>query len=111
MDQYTVSPKTFEKQMDAIKRYGWRPTRLEHVVNTRFSGVPARSLVLTFDDGFASNREHAWPVLKNYGFPADTFIVTDCLGLQNSWDGPTRAFYPLLSKEDLAAADPALMRF
>jgi peptidoglycan/xylan/chitin deacetylase (PgdA/CDA1 family) len=111
MDKYTVSPKTFAEQMEAIKRYGWRPITLENALSARVDNNTKRSLVLTFDDGFASNREHAWPVLERYGFPSDTFVVTDCLGSYNSWDGPSRASYPLLSANDLAAADPRLMTF
>ena len=111
MDEYTVSPEIFAEQMDTIERYGWRPTKLENVLGTKAFTTPKRSLVITFDDGFASNREHAWPILQRYAFPSATFIVTDCLGSYNRWDGPPRACYPLLSAKDLAAADPTLMSF
>jgi peptidoglycan/xylan/chitin deacetylase (PgdA/CDA1 family) len=111
MDRYTVSPGRFAEQMDAIKGYGWRPTTLENALDRKVRNNPSRSLVITFDDGFASNREHAWPVLERHGFPSDTFVVTGCLGLYNVWDGARRACYPLLSVKDLAAANPALMKF
>ena len=60
---------------------------------------PEHSLVLTFDDGFASNREHAWPVLERNGFPSATFVVTDYLGGYNIWDGPSRASYSFIISE------------
>jgi peptidoglycan/xylan/chitin deacetylase (PgdA/CDA1 family) len=111
MDEYTVSPWTFAEQMDAIRRYGWRPITLENALGAGVRNTPKRSLLLTFDDGFVSNREYAWPVLERHGFPSATFVVTGCLGLYNNWDGPARASYPLLSAKDLIAADPKLMRF
>jgi peptidoglycan/xylan/chitin deacetylase (PgdA/CDA1 family) len=111
MDDYTVSPGTFAAQMAAIKRHGWTPVELERVVAGRRGGIPRRSVAITFDDGFASNRQYAWPILEMHGFPSATFLVTGELGSRNNWDGPGRANYPLLSAEDLTAASPALMRF
>ena len=111
MDKYTVSPETFVEQMDWIRRHGWQPVTLENAVGSRVTANSPRSLALTFDDGFASNRDHAWPVLEKYRFPSATFVVTDCLGNVNTWDGPSRSTYPLLSAEDLAGADPRLMTF
>jgi peptidoglycan/xylan/chitin deacetylase (PgdA/CDA1 family) len=110
MDEFTVSPAIFAEQMDWIRRNGWHPTTLENVVAPGVS-LPKRSLVITFDDGFASNREHAWPVLRRHGFPSATFIVTERLGSYNRWDGPTRDSYPLLSSEEVALADAGLMTF
>jgi hypothetical protein len=36
--------------------------------------------VLTFDDGFKTDYEVAWPILKQYGFPATLFVYTDWVG-------------------------------
>lgn len=41
--------------------------------------VPARSVVLTFDDGFRDNLENAFPVLEKHGVPATIFAVTGSL--------------------------------
>ena len=38
--------------------------------------VPSRSVVLTFDDGFRDNLEHALPVLEKHRAPATVFVVT-----------------------------------
>jgi peptidoglycan/xylan/chitin deacetylase (PgdA/CDA1 family) len=97
--------------MESIHVHGWRPIALEEVRSGGLTKNPERSLILTFDDGFASNREHAWPVLQRLGFPSATFVVTSCLGSYNKWDKPETGYHPLLSANDLAAADPELMRF
>src|SRR5437868_9652796 len=33
--------------------------------------------VLTFDDGYRSNVEHAWPVLRQHGAPWTIFVTTE----------------------------------
>lgn len=111
MDEYTVSPESFRLQMEWIHRHDWKPIALENVVGERISEAPEHVLVITFDDGFASNRVHAWPILDNYAFPSATFLVADRLGSRNLWDGPGRDQYWLLSHEDLRGANSQLMSF
>jgi peptidoglycan/xylan/chitin deacetylase (PgdA/CDA1 family) len=111
MDEYTVSPRCFAMQMEWIDRNGWHPVALAELLDGRFRQVKSPALVVTFDDGFASNRIHAWPILERFGFPSSTFLVSDRLGSRNTWDGEGRDNYPLLSAEDIAAADRKLMSF
>jgi len=41
---------------------------------------------LTFDDGYAGLAQHAYPVLADLGFTATTFLITDYVGANNTWD-------------------------
>lgn len=111
MDRYTASPESFAEQMDRLAAQGWRGIALDDL----FDGEPWSSkrnqVVITFDDGFASNRDHAWPVLANHGFRSTTFVVTREIGGTNSWDNAGMPRYPLLSAQDIRAAAPALMTF
>jgi peptidoglycan/xylan/chitin deacetylase (PgdA/CDA1 family) len=43
-------------------------------------GLPERAVVITVDDGHASMYEHAYPLLKKYGFPATFFLYSDFIG-------------------------------
>jgi len=52
-------------------------------------------VVVTFDDGYAENVEHAFPVLETLRIPAVTFVVTGKLGARNDWDGDA-APWPLM---------------
>lgn len=47
--------------------------------------LPARAVVLTFDDGYENFAEHAFPVLERYGFPSAVFAVTGQLGGEAGW--------------------------
>lgn len=43
------------------------------------SRMPRGTAAITFDDGFASVYEHAWPVLRDHGLPATVFLVARTL--------------------------------
>lgn len=42
--------------------------------------LPPRSLLITFDDGYADNLEYAWPILKKYSLPGVVFVTTNFIG-------------------------------
>jgi len=81
--------------MTALARAGWRTVTLEEFAQ-RMSTVgaqraaplhnPSREFLLTFDDGYASLADHAYPVLADLGFTATTFVITDYVGKTNAWD-------------------------
>src|SRR6266478_2541985 len=90
-----VSGSTFARQMTALARAGWRTLSL-HEFAQRTLAVGAqhaaplhpntREFLLTFDDGYASLSQHAYPVLADLGFTATTFLITDYVGKTNTWD-------------------------
>jgi peptidoglycan/xylan/chitin deacetylase (PgdA/CDA1 family) len=43
-------------------------------------------ICITFDDAYEGLYHHAWPILKEYGFSATIFVVTDYVGRDNDWD-------------------------
>lgn len=48
--------------------------------------LQARSLVITFDDGYADNAEVALPILQRFGLPATFFIATGFLDGGRMWN-------------------------
>ena len=46
----------------------------------RGAGLPEHPALLTFDDGWADNEEHALPVLEAAGVPAVIFVSGDAVG-------------------------------
>jgi peptidoglycan/xylan/chitin deacetylase (PgdA/CDA1 family)/GT2 family glycosyltransferase len=47
---------------------------------------PARSVAITFDDGYVDNAELALPMLRRRDMPATFFVVTGAAGKVNWWD-------------------------
>ncbi len=81
----------FAEQMRHLKSEGYRVVTLADFVEWLDGRrqLPRKSVVLTFDDGYQAFRTHAYPVLKELGFPATLFIYTDYVGASRnalSWD-------------------------
>lgn len=86
-----VSLENFDKQMQYLKSYcNVIPFHLLYDILLKNAPVPANSVVITFDDGFKSFYELAYPVLRKYGLPATCFLVTsfldDVQGNFMGWD-------------------------
>ena len=78
----TIAVKTFEEQMRYLKAQGLRVISLKEFLEftSLKRQVPQKSLVITFDDGFKSFVQHAYPILKQLGFSATLFVYTDYIG-------------------------------
>jgi len=71
---YTLSPPLFAAQMEWLFSEGFRVVPVRELERTSATGS-GRTVVITFDDGYASFLDHAFPVLSSYGFPATINIV------------------------------------
>ncbi len=72
-----VRPDQFEMQMEYLKeRYD--VVSLDTILDFFREGknLPRRLVAITFDDGYYSVYENAYPVLKKHRFPATVFIAT-----------------------------------
>ena len=71
----------FEEQISYLKRH-YNIISLARLVDAYKNGteLPLRSVLITFDDGYASNYHLAYPVLKKYQAVAAIFIATDFVG-------------------------------
>lgn len=81
-----VTPAAFEQQMDWLARNGYSVVTLERLA--RFldgkEALPAKSVVITIDDGYRSSYEIAYPILRKFGFPATVFLYTDFVGASDA---------------------------
>jgi peptidoglycan/xylan/chitin deacetylase (PgdA/CDA1 family) len=87
-DRWRLHPELFEEQLAHLRGEGYRAITFEQwrAAGDRRHPIPARSVMLTFDDGYADFPEHALPLLAKYGFGATMFVVTDLVGSANVWD-------------------------
>jgi len=77
-----VDPAVFHAQMSYIAQAKHPVVSLSSLVDA-IEGrgtLPARAVVITFDDGWQSQYEDAFRVLKQYGFTATFFIYTNAIG-------------------------------
>jgi len=78
----TVTPSDFTAQMDWLASSGYHPVDFNDL-RAYFSGVmplPARPVVITFDDGYADLYTAAYPILQAHKFKAVAYIVTSFVG-------------------------------
>jgi len=104
--RYCVSPERFASHMQALKRRGMRPCRVEDFVGwlTGAGTLREGAFVLTFDDGFLGVYEHAFPLLSKMGWPATVFLVSGLLGGRDEWtshENPSGTTYPLLGRREI----------
>lgn len=83
-----LSPRQFAAQMHALARAGWRGIPLDEFAACVRGERPAadRAALITFDDAYRGLRDHAFPVLRDLGFGAACFVITDYAGRLNRWD-------------------------
>ncbi len=78
-DNSAVLPvEIFRKHMALLHKKGYYTVgldELEKFVRGEIN-LPKRSVLITFDDGYKSNCEYAYPILKKYGFKAAIFLIS-----------------------------------
>jgi peptidoglycan/xylan/chitin deacetylase (PgdA/CDA1 family) len=75
-DWTQVSLSDFTAQMRYLKSH-YRPVSLDELVAMLESGsVAPHTVAVTFDDGYKSNYDLAFPVLKELGIPATIFVTS-----------------------------------
>jgi peptidoglycan/xylan/chitin deacetylase (PgdA/CDA1 family) len=78
INEMVVTLEEFTKQMNYLKEENYTVLSLKEFEGfmTNQKRVPAKSVLITFDDGFKNVFEFAYPVLKKQNFHAVHFIIT-----------------------------------
>ncbi len=94
-----IHTSKFRKQMETIQQLGYKVISLDEFNAWKKDGktIPAKSLLITFDDGWKSVYTEAFPVLKQLGFPFTIFLY------KNYVDGGGKALTTPMIQEMLAS--------
>jgi peptidoglycan/xylan/chitin deacetylase (PgdA/CDA1 family) len=76
----------FEQQLGWVKDWFRVLPLPEAVAALREGRLPARSLCITFDDGYADNATQALPILQKLGLSATFFVATGYLNGGRMWN-------------------------
>ena len=74
-----ITPQAFEAQMQQLKDKGISVIPMQDFLDWRRGekSIPAKSAILTFDDGWKSQYDVAWPILKKFDYPVTLFVYTE----------------------------------
>jgi peptidoglycan/xylan/chitin deacetylase (PgdA/CDA1 family) len=90
-----ITPQAFEAQMQELKNKNITVIPMQDFLAWRRGekAIPTKSAILTFDDGWKSQHEVAWPILKKFNYPVTLFVYTEGIrpghfsgGESMSWD-------------------------
>jgi peptidoglycan/xylan/chitin deacetylase (PgdA/CDA1 family) len=83
MDPYqgaeeVVSFEDFKEQIEFLAKEGYKTLTLQEFSDflKGEKEIPSKSLLITFDDGYESLYQYAYPVLKEHDFTAVAFLIT-----------------------------------
>lgn len=113
-DWGAFSPQTFRTGMAGLRLGGWAAVSLSDTVARLKAGraLPTQSFVLTFDDGYGSVYEQAFPVLQELGLPATVFLTVGSeRPLSTGQALPSRAGRPMLTWEQAREMQRAGIEF
>lgn len=72
-----ISVNLFTRQMEFLKKHHYNVISLEEAAKLirERKKIPAKTVAITFDDGYKDNYTYAYPILKKLGIPATIFII------------------------------------
>jgi len=88
--RFVVTPEVLDAQLAYIKAQGYEAVSLEAVAKhfTEKAVLPAKPIVITFDDGWKNQYTNALPILQKHGMEATFFVFTEPVGRRSfvNWE-------------------------
>lgn len=102
-DALTVSAEAFEKQIAALSAAGYTGITAEEMRDYVNDGaaLPERAVAITIDDGYYSNYEIAYPILKKYNMKATIFVIGAFIG-STTYKNTNQAISRRFGNEEMA---------
>ncbi|MFI3252967.1 MAG: polysaccharide deacetylase family protein [Eubacteriales bacterium] len=99
--EFTIAADDFEAHIKALSDAGVEGVSFQDLINFVYydGDLPEKPVVITFDDGYASNYELAYPILEKYNMKATLFLIGITVGA-NTYPNTDHEIYPHFSFED-----------
>jgi peptidoglycan/xylan/chitin deacetylase (PgdA/CDA1 family) len=109
-DGLTVTPEDLREHLQYMIANGYQALSMPRFIKLTKGGAarPDKAFLLTFDDGYADNLAHAYPILKELGLHATVFVIGDTLD-GTSTENPDPG-YRKMTLEELKQIDPSLVQ-
>ncbi|WP_438447725.1 polysaccharide deacetylase family protein [Gorillibacterium sp. sgz5001074] len=90
-DYGTVGPDKLRSDLVALREHGYTPILFKDIDEARKgkAPLPAKPVLVTFDDGYYNNYEFAYPLLKELNMKATISIIGWSVGRKTHMDGIT----------------------
>lgn len=77
--EFYIHPDDFHDQIRFLSENDFQTINLSdlHAALTTGKELPANPIILTFDDGYQDQFDHAFPILEEFGFSGTFFIIPD----------------------------------
>ncbi|MFL6594942.1 MAG: polysaccharide deacetylase family protein, partial [Chthoniobacterales bacterium] len=101
-----MTPEMFEGQMKMLKDRNIPVIGMQDFLAWKRGekNIPPKAAIITFDDGWKTQYEVGWPIMKKYGFPVTLFIYTE--GVKGmKYGGGAAMSWEMLSEMRDAGAD------
>ena len=106
---HSLEPRSFERKLGYLREAGYQALGLPAYLDALFGrrAAPARSVLLTIDDGRATTWTVGYPLLKRFGMRATAFLVTSAVHDDDAvsktvGDLPESEWAPLVSRDESA---------
>jgi peptidoglycan/xylan/chitin deacetylase (PgdA/CDA1 family) len=96
----TVTTAQLDTQLQYLRQQGYEFISIRNLLN--LSSPPSNAVLLTFDDAYLNNLEHAYPLLKKHRACATIFVPSGYVGQNSGWDPKPD---PLMSVQQLRDLD------
>lgn len=93
---WTITSDNFKEHLDYLRKNNYKTLTMDEFYQwkTNNLNLPYKSVLITFDDGFLSNYEYAFKLLKDYNMNASVFVVGAFVdkSYSNKWTGNVKSY-------------------
>lgn len=101
----TISVEKLEKQFKHLVENGYKTYHLKELLRMK-QLLKGKNIVITFDDGYVSQKELALPLLKKYKLKATFFVPLAFLGKTDNWNTSS---VEIMTLDQLKSLDPKIV--